>query len=83
MDATSLDVLAMIYQIVKEEPQPLACPCKPRELILRMLLDWTVIVEAVKVLELAEMVSTVQKDTMEICITQKGLEALQGMSVPQ
>ncbi|HEV7330453.1 MAG TPA: hypothetical protein VGN63_05380 [Flavisolibacter sp.] len=38
--AAESTILHTLYAIVKEDPQPTAYPCRPRELILRLEQDW-------------------------------------------
>ena len=67
-------LLHTIYSIVKEDPQPELYSCRPRELILRQLQDWSSIWEQLQLLEEEDLVTTEQKDTLIIRITSRGLE---------
>jgi hypothetical protein len=67
-------LLQTIYQIVKNDPQPEQYGCRPRELILRRLQEWTVIQQQLHLLEEEELVTTEQQDTLVIRITATGVE---------
>jgi hypothetical protein len=67
-------LLQTIYQIVKNDPQPEQYGCRPRELILRSLQEWSVIQQQLHLLEEEELVTTEQQDTLVIRITVMGLE---------
>jgi predicted transcriptional regulator len=70
------DILQIIYQIIKEDPQPLSYQCKPRELILRSMQDWNSIHLQLSLLEKEELIMTKQLDTLIIQITEKGWQAI-------
>jgi hypothetical protein len=67
-------LLQTIYEIVKNDPQPEQYGCRPRELILRRLQEWSVIQQQLHSLEEEELVTTEQQDTLVIRITSMGLE---------
>ena len=67
-------LLQTIYEIVKNDPQPENYGCRPRELILRRLQEWSVIQQQLHLLEEEELVTTEQQDTLVIRITSMGLE---------
>ena len=67
-------LLQTIYEIVKNDPQPEQYGCRPRELILRRLQEWSVIQQQLHLLEEEELVTTEQQDTLVIRITTMGLE---------
>jgi hypothetical protein len=67
-------LLQTIYQIVKNDPQPEFYGCRPRELILRRLQEWSVIQQQLHLLQAEELVTMEQQDTLVIRITQAGLE---------
>jgi hypothetical protein len=67
-------LLQTIYEIVKNDPQPEQYGCRPRELILRRLQEWSVIQQQLHLLEEEELVTTEQQDTLVIRITSMGLE---------
>jgi hypothetical protein len=67
-------LLSTIYDIVKNDPQPERYACRPRELILRRMQDWSIIHEQLKLLEKEELVTTEQQDTLIIRMTAAGLE---------
>ena len=66
-------LLHTIYEIVKEDPQPEYYNCRPRELILRQLQDWSIIQDNLQELEKESLVILEQKDTLIIRITEAGL----------
>lgn len=66
-------LLQTIYQIVKNDPQPEHYGCRPRELILRRLQEWSVIQHQLHLLEEEALVVTEQQDTLIIRITRAGL----------
>ncbi|MBE2231035.1 MAG: hypothetical protein IAE96_10355 [Chitinophagaceae bacterium] len=66
-------LLQTIYEIVKNDPQPEKYPCRPRELILRSLQEWSDIQQNLKLLEAEELVATEQQDTLVIRISSKGI----------
>jgi len=67
-------LLQTIYEIVKNDPQPERYACRPRELILRQLQEWSVIKEHLDLLAQEELLKTEQQDTLIIRITSAGLE---------
>lgn len=67
------EVLHLIFEIVKNDMAPLSYPCKPRELILRSMLDWSVIQQYLNELEAEGLITTRQLDTLVISITDKGM----------
>lgn len=71
---THYHLLHTIFEIVKNDPQPEQYGCRPRELILRSLQEWSVIQQQLHLLEEEELVVTEQQDTLIIRITFAGLE---------
>jgi predicted transcriptional regulator len=69
-------LLRTIYDIVKDDPQPENYGCRPRELILRQLQEWSVIQQQLQLLEEEEMVITEQQNTLIIRITNAGLQMI-------
>ena len=69
----SYQLLQTIYEISKHDPDPETYPCKPRELILRHMQDWSDIQELLHDLEREKLITTVQHDTLVIKITNKGI----------
>jgi hypothetical protein len=67
-------LLRTIYQIVKNDPQPEQYGCRPRDLILRQLQEWSTIQHHLQMLEEEELVTMEQQDTLIIRITTAGLE---------
>ena len=67
-------LLRTIYQIVKSDPQPEQYGCRPRDLILRQLQEWSIIQHQLQMLEEEELVTMEQQDTLIIRITSAGLE---------
>jgi hypothetical protein len=66
-------LLQTIYEIVKNDPQPEHYGCRPRELILRRLQEWSVIQQQLQLLQEEELVTLEQQDTLVIRITRAGL----------
>ena len=66
-------LLYIIYEIVKNDPQPERYSCKPRELILRRMQEWSDIQQQLQQLEKEGFVTTEQQETMVIRITNAGL----------
>jgi hypothetical protein len=66
-------LLQTIYQIVKNDPQPEQYGCRPRELILRRLQEWSVIQQQLQLLQEEQLVTTEQQDTLVIRITHEGM----------
>ena len=69
-------LLHTIYEIVKNDPQPERYSCKPRELILRRMQEWSDIQQQIHQLEREELVTTEQQETMVIRITVAGISCL-------
>jgi hypothetical protein len=69
-------LLRTIYDIVKNDPQPENYGCRPRELILRQLQEWSIIQQQLELLEKEGMVITEQQNTLIIRITQNGLHQI-------
>lgn len=67
-------LLQTIYEIVKNDPQPEHYGCRPRELILRQLQEWSVIHQHLQLLREEELISMEQQDTLVIRITAAGIE---------
>jgi DNA-binding MarR family transcriptional regulator len=72
----SYQLLQTIYEISKHDPRPETYPCKPRELILRLMQDWTIIQQSLIDLEKEKLISTVQHDTLVIRITSEGIQKI-------
>jgi len=68
--------LRTIYEIVKNDPEPLTYLCRPREIILRQFEDWSIIQQHLELLKEEELVTTKQLDTLVISITANGIEKL-------
>jgi hypothetical protein len=69
-----LQLLQTIYEIVKNDPQPEHYGCRPREIILRRLQEWSVIYQQLQLLSEEDLVSMEQQDTLIIRITAAGIE---------
>ena len=69
-----LQLLQTIYEIVKNDPQPEHYGCRPREIILRRLQEWSVIHQQLLLLCEENYVSLEQQDTLIIRITGAGIE---------
>jgi len=72
----SYQLLQTIYEISKHDSKPETYPCKPRELILRLMQDWFLIQQLLQELERDKLISTVQQDTLVIRITKEGIEKI-------
>lgn len=70
-------LLHTIYEIVRQDPQPEQYACRPRELILRRMQEWSDIQQQLILLEAEGLVSTRQLDTLVIHITPAGLEKME------
>jgi Mn-dependent DtxR family transcriptional regulator len=66
-------LLQTIYEISNQDSKPETYSCKPRELILRLMQDWSTIQQALTELEKEKLISTVQQDTLVIRITKEGI----------
>jgi len=73
-------LLQTIYEIVKNDPQPEHYGCRPREIILRRLQEWSVIHQQLLMLCEEGFVSLQQQDTLIIRITPEGLEKVKQMN---
>jgi len=73
-------LLQTIYEIVKNDPQPERYSCRPRELILRQLQEWSVIQEHLDLLQSESLLVTEQQDTLIIRITPAGIERARSIS---
>ncbi len=67
-------LLLTIYEIVKNDPQPEHYGCRPRELILRQLQEWSVIHQHLQLLREEELINMEQQDTLVIRISALGIE---------
>ena len=67
-------LLQTIYDIVKNDPQPEHYGCRPRELILRQLQEWSSIHQQLQLLRSEELINMEQQDTLIIRITAAGIE---------
>jgi hypothetical protein len=67
-------ILLLIDELANTDPQPLSYQCRPRELILRQMQDWSAIWEQVRMLEAEELVISRQLETMVISLTEKGMD---------
>lgn len=72
-------LLHTIYEIVKNDPQPEHYGCRPRDLILRQLQEWSFIQQQLSLLESEGLIVTEQQDTLVIRITGAGLERVKEM----
>jgi len=69
----SYQLLQTIYEISSQDSNPEGYPCKPRELILRLMQDWSTIQQSLTDLEKDNLITTVQQDTLVIRITKEGI----------
>ena len=68
-------VLYTLSQMAAESTQPTLYQFIPRELILRLPIDWSAIYSALLVLEEEGSVQIFHADTVKFSITQKGIDA--------
>ena len=68
--------LKTIYDIAGTDPQPETYACRPREMILRLFVDWSVIHQHLKILEEEGLITTAQLNTLIIRISREGIEKL-------
>jgi len=68
--------LLTIYNITKEDPQPVTYKCRPKEIILRQYQDWNVIQQHLGLLENEGLITTKQEDTLVIWITSAGIDLI-------
>jgi len=73
---TKLLTLQAIYALVKDNPQPLDCMVRTRDLILRQDLPWDEVSGHLKELEEDGLVNLKQLSTVAISITEKGLQQI-------
>ncbi len=73
MENTAL-VLSTLAQMAKESTQPTLYQFIPRELILRLPIDWSSIYSCLCLLEEAGAVQIYHADTIKFSITQRGIE---------
>jgi len=69
-------LLQTIYDISKIDPRPETYPCRPRELILRLMQDWSLIQQQLKILEEEGLIRTIQQDTLIIYLSPEGIQKL-------
>jgi len=67
-------ILVILWSLVKEIPQPTQYQCKPRQLILLSSFDWATIYSHLLSLQMEELVTIVQADTLQFSITLKGID---------
>lgn len=68
------EVLQTLSSMVADVPQPTQYRCMPRELMLRMPLDWSEIYTCLAELEKEDLVEIFQADGIRYSITQKGID---------
>ena len=68
--------LKTIYELVKNESNPITYNCTPAQVILRQTQPWDNIMRQLDELESEELI-TIQKPGKAICITTKGIEKVQ------
>ena len=73
-ESSHYKVLDVIYQIVKGDAYPLKYHIHPRELILRLMQDWSEIQSSLTFLEKEGAIVTRQLDVFEISLTEQGLK---------
>jgi DNA-binding MarR family transcriptional regulator len=68
--------LKTIYDIAGDDPQPETYACRPREMILRLFVDWSVIHQHLRILEEEGLITTAQLNTLIVRISREGIEKL-------
>jgi predicted transcriptional regulator len=72
---TTYRTLQTIYDIVKDKPNPHTYQCTPRQIILRQLLEWDIILQHLNSLSEEDLVSIKKiENSVGISITEKGIE---------
>ena len=69
--------LRTIYEIARHDPEPQTYLCRPREIILRQFMDWSIIQQHLILLENEKLIATKQLDTLVISITTAGIKLLE------
>jgi len=72
--------LFTIYEIAKADQRPEIYPCRPREIILRLMLSWDVIQQHINLLQSEGLITTRQLDTLVIHITGEGLNKIRSLT---
>lgn len=72
IDSHHYKVLQIIYEVVKNQSQPLKYFVHPRELILRSMEDWSAIQLSLNALEDGGLITTRKLDSLQISLTEKG-----------
>lgn len=74
IDTSHFAILQLIYSIVKDDSHPLKCKVHPRDLILRSMQDWSLILSSLKILEEEELITMKQLEVLQIALTQRGFD---------
>ncbi len=72
--------LQTIFQIVKNDANPVTYLCSPREIILRQSGDWETIREDLQKLESEDLVALKKLENIAVCITQKGIDKVRSIA---
>jgi hypothetical protein len=72
--------LKTIFEISRHDPKPETYLCRPREIILRQFMDWSIIQQHLILLEEEKLIVTKQLDTLVISITLAGIIFLENKS---
>lgn len=72
-------VLRTLSQMAGESPQPTLYQFIPRELILRLPIDWSAIYSSLLVLEDEGAVQIFQADSLKFSITQNGVDKVKDL----
>lgn len=73
--------LKTIYEIVKNETNPVSYACFPNQIIIHQSQPWDSIIQQLYVLA-EEGYITIQQPGTTICITQKGMEKVLSYNTP-
>ena len=74
-------VLQVLFEIVKDKPQPLQYTVSIRELLLRLKGNWQS--EYLEALTQQDLITVRKTDAVVVQITEKGMQKAQGVSVNQ
>jgi predicted transcriptional regulator len=72
-------VLQVLFEIVKDKPQPLLYTVSIRELLLRLKGNWQS--EYLEALSQQDLITVRKTDSVVVQITEKGMQKAQGVSV--
>ncbi len=74
--------LRLLYELVKDAPQPTQYQCLPRQLILLSEFDWATIYSHLQSLAEENLVLITQADNVQFSITQEGIDRVAKLALP-